>query len=142
MRTVPITTVLAMLALAGCSSPPPVEQQPGTLVLGTAQVTVADADGGTTDAVACTTAGSLITITTGDADSGIHALVSNDPELAAQWVNIRNVAGFSGSFQANLQGDAEVTQTGRTYSITGTADGFRSDDVLRTSSPFTVKVAC
>jgi ipoprotein LpqH len=130
-------------AVAGCSSPPPAKPQPGTMVVGTAAVTVNDADAGSTDAVACTAAGPLTTITTGDAESGVTALVSNEGELTAESVSIRNLGGFTGSYNAGLGGKATVTMTGRTYAITGTADGFATDKPsFRTNGTFAIKVAC
>ena len=110
MRIV-LTAAAALAALgvvAGCSSPPPVTPQPGTLVIGTAAVTVNDVDTGSTDAVACTTAGPLTTITTGDAASGITALVSNKGALTAESVSINNLGGFTGSYNAGLGGEATV----------------------------------
>jgi len=51
--------------------------------------------------------------------------------------------GFTGSYNAGLGGDAEVTMTGRTYDITGTADGFDTENPsFRTSGEFSIKVAC
>jgi lipoprotein LpqH len=142
MRTLLIVAA-AVVVLAGCSSPPQTAPQPGTLVIGSAQVTVNDADAGTTDAVQCTTAGALTTITTGDDESGVSALVSNADGLVAKTVTIRNLGGFTGSFEADLQGDAKVTRTGRTYDITGSADGFDTDrPSFRSSGTFAVKVAC
>jgi lipoprotein LpqH len=65
----------AMLAAAGCSSQPPEYQPPpGALVAGTAQVTVNGQDTGTTDAVQCSSTGSLTTIETGDPASGVTAM--------------------------------------------------------------------
>jgi ipoprotein LpqH len=142
MRTLLIVAASAVV-LAGCSSSPAVEQQPGQLVIGTAQVTVNDADTGTTDAVQCTTAGPFTTITTGDEKAGVSALVSNADGLAAKSVAIRNLGGFTGGFEAGLQGKANVTQTGRTYEITGSADGFDTDrPSFRTGGTFAIKVAC
>jgi len=139
-------TVAALAALgvvAGCSSPPPAKPQPGTLVVGTAAVTVNDVDAGSTDAVACTAAGALTTITTGDAQSGVTALVSNKDELTAESVSINNLGGFTGSYNAGLGGEATVTMTGRTYAITGTAEGFATDKPsFRSNGTFTIKVAC
>jgi hypothetical protein len=130
-------------AVAGCSSPPPVKPQPGTLVIGTAEVTVNDANAGSTNAVACTAAGPLTTITTGDAQSGVTALVSNKGELTAESVSINNLGGFTGSYNAGLGGEATVTMTGRTYAITGTADGFATDNPsFRANGTFAIKVAC
>lgn len=98
---------------------------------------------GTTEAVQCTPAGSLTTITTGDQASGITTLVSNKAELTAEAVDINNVGGFTGSYNAGLGGSAKVTMTGRTYDITGTADGFNTaNPSFRTSGTFAIKVAC
>ena len=134
----------ATLAVAGCSSgPPDYQPAPGTLVAGTAQVTVNGQNLGTTEAVQCTPAGSLTTITTGDQASGISALISNKDELTAAAVGINNVGGFTGSYNAGLGGTAKVTMTGRTYDITGTADGFdTANPSFRTSGTFAIKVAC
>ena len=103
----------ATLAIAGCSSgPPDYQPAPGTLVAGTAQVTVNGQNIGTTEAVQCTPAGSLTTITTGDQTSGVTTLVSNKDELTAEAVSINNVGGFTGSYNAGLGGTAKVTMTG------------------------------
>jgi hypothetical protein len=148
MRIVPVAAALAIagataIAVAGCSSPPPAKPQPGTLVVGTAQVTVNDADAGTTHAVQCSAAGSLTTITTGDDQSGVTAMVSNEDGLTAESVSIRNVGGFTGSYNAGLGGEANVTMTGRTYAITGTADGFATDKPsFRANGTFAIKVSC
>jgi hypothetical protein len=134
----------AMLAVAGCSSAPPdYKPAPGTLVAGTAQVTVNDQNTGTTEAVQCTSAGPLTTITTGDQASGISALISNKDELTAEAVSINNVGGFTGSYNAGLGGTAKVTMTGQTYDITGTADGFdTANPSFRSAGTFAIKVAC
>ena len=94
-------------------SPPPAKPQPGTLVAGTAQVTVNGQDTGTTEAVQCVPAGTLTTITTGDDASGVTAMVSNKDELVAESVSINNLGGFTGSYNAGLGGTAKVTMTGR-----------------------------
>jgi lipoprotein LpqH len=116
---------------------------PGELVAGTAKVTVNGQDVGTTEAVQCTPAGSLTTLATGDQTSGITALVSNKDQLTAEAVGINNVGGFTGSYNAGLGGTAKVTMTGRTYDITGTADGFNTaNPSFRTSGSFAIKVSC
>jgi lipoprotein LpqH len=133
-----------LLAVAGCSSgPPEYKPAPGTLVAGTAQVTVNGQNVGTTEAVQCTPAGSLTTITTGDQASGVSALISNKDELTTEAVGINNVGGFTGSYNRGLGGNAKVTMAGRTYDITGTADGFdTANPSFRTAGTFTIKVAC
>jgi ipoprotein LpqH len=139
-----VTATAATLAIAGCaSSPPDYQPAPGTLVAGTAQVTVNGQNVGTTEAVECTATGSLTTISTGDQTSGITTLVSNKDELTAEAVSINNVGGFTGSYNAGLGGTAKVTMTDRTYDITGTADGFdTANPSFRTSGTFAIKVAC
>lgn len=134
----------ATLAVAGCSSgPPDYQPAPGTLVAGTAQVTVNGQNTGTTQAVDCSAASSLTTITTGDQASGVTTLVSNKDELTAEAVSINNVGGFTGSYNAGLGGTAKVTMTDRTYDITGTADGFdTANPSFRKSGTFAIKVAC
>ena len=98
---------------------------------------------GTTKAVDCTPAGTLTTIKTGDQTSGLSVLVSNKDELTAEAVGINNVGGFTGSYNRGLGGTAKVTMTGRTYDITGTADGFdTANPSFRTSGTFAIKVAC
>jgi lipoprotein LpqH len=133
-----------MLAVAGCSSEPPeYEPPPGALVAGTAQVTINGKDTGTTEAVQCSSTGWLTTITTGDQASGITAMVSNKDELTAESVGINNLGGFTGSYNAGLGGTAKVTMTGRTYDITGTADGFdTAKPSFRSSGTFAIKVSC
>lgn len=65
------------------------------------------------------------------------------PTITARTVTIRNLGGLTGSSEADLQGDATVTQTGRTYDIRGTDDGFDADrPSFRSSGTFTIKVAC
>lgn len=144
MRSRWMWAAVSVTALAGCSSgPPDYQPAPGTLVAGTAQVTVNGQNLGTTDAVQCTTTGPLTTIITGDEASGVSALVSNQDGLVAQAVGLRDLGGFTGSYNAGLGGEAKVTMAGRTYDITGTADGFATDrPSFRTSGTFAIKVAC
>ncbi|WP_197518547.1 lipoprotein LpqH [Mycobacterium sp. ACS1612] len=130
--------------VAGCSSSPPdYKPGPGMLVAGTAQMTVNGQNIGTTEAVNCTPAGSLTTITTGDQTSGTTTLISNKDALTTEAVSINNVGGFTGSYNRGLGGETKVTMTGRTYDITGTADGFDvANPSYRTSGTFAIKVAC
>jgi lipoprotein LpqH len=134
----------ATLAVAGCSSgPPDYHPAPGTLVAGTAQVSVNGQNTGTTEAVQCAPAGSLTTITTGDQTSGVSALISNKEALTVEAVGINNVGGFTGSYNAGLGGTATVTMAGRTYDIAGTADGFdTANPSFRASGTFAIRVSC
>jgi len=133
-----------LLAAVGCSSGP--EQQPlpqGALTPGTAVITVNDRDLGQVDSVACTAAGPLMTIDTGDETSGSTSVVSNADGLAAQSVYIRDLGGFTGSYNLDLAGQARVEMSGSTYRITGSADGFATDNPsFRTEGTFEIRVAC
>ncbi|UXA21002.1 lipoprotein LpqH [Mycobacterium sp. SMC-4] len=135
---------VAVLAVAGCSSPPPPYQPPaGALVPGTAQVTVNGRDAGTTDSVRCTPAGRLTTMSTGDQTSGVSVLIESRDELIVREVGIRDLGGFTGSFNDGLGGEASVSLTDRTYDISGTADGFETDNPsFRSSGTFEIKIAC
>jgi len=140
-----LATTATALALAGCSSgPPPYQPGPGNLVAGTAQTTVNGQNAGTTDSVQCTTLGTLTIIRTGDDASGVTALVSNKAQLTAESVAIRDLGGFTGSYNAGLGDDtANVAMTGRTYDINGTAEGFDTDSPsFRNSGSFAIKVSC
>ena len=139
-----VGAAVAVTAIAGCSSETPQYQPPpGALVAGTAQVTVNGQDSGTTNAVQCSSTGSLTTIDTGDQSSGITAMVSNKDELIAESVSINNVGGFTGSYNAGLGGTAKVVMTDRTYDITGTADGFETaKPSFRAEGTFAIKVSC
>lgn len=138
--------VVLASAMAGCStstSRPAAQPGQGEVTAGTARVTVNNHDLGTTDAVACSPAGSLTTITTGDPASGTTAVLDNARGLVAKSVSINNLAGFTGSYWQDLDGAAEVHMTGRTYLITGTAAGFSADQPsARTSAPFAIRVSC
>ena len=148
LRSLYAPALVAAAALAGCSSPPPEYQPPpGALIAGTAQVTVNGQDAGVTDSVKCDSAGSLMMMTTGYPDdpdgSGISAMMTSADELVVREVGIRDLGGFTGSFNDGLGGEATVTMTGRTYDIQGTADGFETDNPsFRTTGDFRIKIAC
>jgi lipoprotein LpqH len=145
-RLVAVTGVALVIGgVAGCSSNPgPAPLQPGMLAAGTATVTIDGKDAGTTQAVQCLPAGTLTTITTGDDASGVTAIVSSAAELSADAVNIHNLGGFTGSYTDGLDNNnAKVSMTGRTYDISGTADGFTADNPsARVPGTFAIKVSC
>ncbi|MGB3483318.1 MAG: lipoprotein LpqH [Mycobacterium sp.] len=131
-------------SMTGCSSGPDQEPlPPGALAPGTAALTVNDRQLGEVTSVQCTSAGPLMTITTGDENSGSTSVVSNADGLAAQSVYLRNVGGFTGSYNLDLGGNAEVSMTGGTYAITGSAAGFDTEQPsFRTEATFEIKAAC
>jgi ipoprotein LpqH len=143
-RVVAITTaVWVLVSIAGCSSPPTPSPKPGALSAGSAQVTINDNDMPITHAVVCTQIGWLTTIATGDAAAGVTAVVSNADGLAAKSISIHELGGFTGSYWEGTDGRADVTMSGRTYTIRGVAYGFNADNPsARTTGSFAVKVAC
>jgi ipoprotein LpqH len=136
---------LVIGGIAGCSSAPaPAPAMPGTLAAGTAKVTINDQDAGTTQAVQCLPTGDLTTITTGDDASGVTAVVSSAKKLSASTVEIRNVGGFTGSYNDGLDTPAaRIKLTERTYDISGTAQGFTAaNPSARVPGAFTIQVSC
>jgi hypothetical protein len=69
-------------------------------------------------------------------------MVSQKGKLAVEFVRIRNLNGFSGDYNLNLDGSAAVSLTDNTYDITGTVRGFGPTSIAPTTTPFTIKVAC
>jgi ipoprotein LpqH len=136
--------VLIVGGLAGCSSTAPTPPPPqGTVPEGTAQVTINDTDLGRTETVTCATAGALTTITTGDAAAGTTSVIDNANALTAKSVSIHNLGGFTGSYWQNLDGQARLHMTGRTYVIAGTAAGFNTEKPsARSTGTFTIRVSC
>jgi hypothetical protein len=129
--------------VVGCSSdsakPKP---KPGVLPPGTAHLTIDGKEAGSTGAVHCDAIESLLTIKTGDDAAGSTAMVSQKEKLAVEFVRIRNLNGFSGDYNLNLDGSATVALTDNTYDISGTVLGFGSTSLAPTTKPFTIKVAC
>jgi lipoprotein LpqH len=136
--------LLSVAALASCSNSSPAAAPPRDAVPpGTAQVKVGDDAAGTTNAVDCTTVASSITIKTGDDAAGTTSTVTSADGLTVAAVDIRDVAGFTGSQRTGLQGDAVVHMTGPSYVITGTARGFNTGNPSATAmQPFSITVSC
>ena len=139
-----IVGALTAVAVVACSSGPDQEPLPaGALVAGTAHITVNGNDLGEFQSVQCTPAGDFLTISTGNDEQGSTALVSNADGLVAKSVAIRDLGGFTGSFNEGLGGKAEVSLKGSTYTIRGSADGFATDKPsFRSDGTFTIKAAC
>lgn len=84
-----------------------------------------------------------MTITTGDMTAGVTAVVSNATGLTAKSVSINDLGGFTGNYMDGLGGKTDVSMTGETYLIRGTADGFDTDNPsMRATGSFAVQVAC
>ncbi len=83
----------------------------------------------TTRPAACRQDQSYRTIDIADRDGQVEAVVLLSGYRAIpQWVKIRNVDGFTGSFWEGGVGDAHVDLTNDAYTITGSAYGINSSD--------------
>lgn len=145
MKNLVIFATAAMFigGVVGCSSDPtPASSKGGELTPGTAKLTVSGNEAATVKAVHCWTIESSTMITTGTDTSGATAMVSNAQKPVVEFVQVRNVDGFTGDYNLGLGGDARVTMTGRTYEIAGTAKVYGPTSVQRTTEPFALKVSC
>ena len=130
-------------ATAACSSPAAVSPRAGTIPAGTADVSVDGQKLAPSQNVDCTFIQSFTTITTGSGPTGTTAVVDNADGLVAKSVDIRDLGGFTGSYWQNLGGDASVAMTGRTFTITGTAEGFdAANPGARIARPFSIRASC
>lgn len=78
---------------------------------------------------ACSQEQSYRTIDIGDRDGHVQAVVLISGErVIPQWVKIRNVDGFNGSYWQGGVGEAQVGLSHGTYTITGSAYGIGSDN--------------
>lgn len=140
---VSVAAVVAIGGAAGCSSgTASVKRRPATLPPGTAQVTINGKDVGTTGAVHCAPDEGLTTIKTGDDASGATVMVSNAAKLKVEFVRIRNLNGFSGDYNVDLEDNAAVALIASTYDIRGAALGYGPTSFVPTKESFTIKVAC
>lgn len=143
----PLAVFAAVAAFfgAGCSNPAPTPSLPNAdeLSAGTAQIRVNGKDLGVTHAVNCHREGSTTSMTTGGPDAGINVVVDNSRGLVTKSVTITDLGGFTGSYWEDLDGQAQVRQSGRTLLVTGTAFGFATDEPNRRSTgTFSIRLAC
>ena len=134
--------VLVAAGAAACSSPaasPPAGEIPS----GTARVTLNDRVLPAVNVVKCMPIESLTTINAGNAAAGLTAQISNEAGLVAKTISINDMGGFTGRYMSGLEGKADVSMTGRTYLIRGTADGFGTENPsVRTTRTFAIEVSC
>ena len=135
--------VLMIGITAGCSSDKAAPPRPGVLPPGTAAFTVDGKDVGTTYSVRCESIEWMTRIHTALDTSGVTAMLSNANHLKAEFVRFQDLAGFTGSYERELQGEATVTMTGPTYHITGAALGFNNAKRTQLAAEtFAITVSC
>lgn len=137
-----IAAVLILLSISGCSSgPPKLRLANGALPGGTAQVTVDGNGSGLIRDVECASIGKGLTnITIGRPDAQIRVLLDADTPKA---IAFNDVEGFTGGYWQGLQGTVRLDMVNQTYTITGSAVGFKAEDPhTRTANGFALDVAC
>lgn len=125
------------VVLAGCSTPEPALG--GT----TATVTIDGNEVPGTHPVRCRQAGWSWYIETPEKDNGFTAVLETGGSVTPKSVDFRGFGGFNGTYWADNIGDAEVTGTDGTYTITGSADGtFTDDPTKEVTAKFRIEAEC
>jgi hypothetical protein len=115
---------VALVVVAGVSACGGVE----TIPRKAAHLTI-DGTTHTTRPPACSQDQSYQTITIRERDGQVEAVVLlTGDRVIPQWVKIRNVDGFTGSFWEGGVGDAHVELAKTAYTITGSAYGINSSN--------------
>ncbi|OJZ74268.1 hypothetical protein BRW65_09865 [Mycobacterium paraffinicum] len=128
--------VIAGVGLAGCG-------QAQTTPRKAARLTI---DGAThsTRPPSCSQNQQYRTIDIKDHDGGVEAVVlTSGYRVMPQWVKIRNVDGFTGSFWEGGVGDAHAEVTNDAYTITGSAYGINSSNPNKVvTTEFKISAEC
>jgi hypothetical protein len=127
---------ILIVGVAGCGQAP-------TTPAKAARVTI-DGATHTTRPAACSQIQSYRTIDIGDQNGHVEAVVVLSGSRAIpQWVKIRNVDGFTGSFWQGGVGDAHADVTNTAYTITGSAYGIdRSNPNKVVTTDFKIVATC
>jgi len=119
--TVAGVALTVVAGVAGCADAQTVPRKAARLTI--------DGDTHTARPPACSQDQSFRTIDIRDRDGQVQAVVLISGErVIPQWVKIRNVDGFNGSFWEGGVGDAHVDLANRTYTITGSAYGISNSN--------------
>ena len=114
LPTVVLVLTAVVAGIAGCSAAQTVPRKAARLTI--------DGATHTTRPPSCRQDQMYRTINIPDHDGGIEAVVLlSGYRVMPQWVKIRNVDGFTGSYWQGGVGDAHVDLTNDAYTITGSA---------------------
>ncbi|OCB34137.1 lipoprotein LpqH [Mycobacterium parascrofulaceum] len=120
-RSIAVVCLLIAVGVAGCG-------QAQTTPRKAAHLTI-DGATHTTRPPACSQNQQYRTIDIKDHDGSVEAVVLTSGYRAMpQWVKIRNIDGFTGSFWEGGVGDAHADVTNDAYTITGSAYGINSSN--------------
>jgi Mycobacterium 19 kDa lipoprotein antigen len=112
---------VVVASVAGCAQAQTTPRRAAHLTIGGASLTARPA--------ACSQFQSYRTIDIRDHDGQVEAVVLfSGYRVIPQWVKIRNLDGFTGSFWEGGVGDAHADVTNSAYTITGSAYGINSSN--------------
>ncbi len=122
--------------IAGCGAAETIPRRAARLTI--------DGNTHTTRPPACSQDQGYRTIDIRDHDGGVEAVVLLSGErVIPQWVKIRNVGGFTGSFWEGGVGDAHVDLAQNTYTITGSAYGINNSNPNKVvTTDFKISAEC
>ncbi|BBX63398.1 putative lipoprotein LppE [Mycobacterium saskatchewanense] len=135
--TVAAVSVFALIGIAACSP------KPQTQLSSTASVTV-DGNDANMNVVKCTQQEWYRTIDIGGDFAGAKVVIDQrtDP-LVAESVRIQNLGGFTGMYSLHDGGGASMSLSGDKFTITGTANGHKSDKPAEpASATFKIVATC
>jgi hypothetical protein len=119
-----VAAAAAALAVAGLGACSP---KPQTQLSSTASVTVNGNDA-KINVVKCSQLEWYRKIDIGGDFAGATVVIDQRAEpLTAQSVRIQNLGGFTGMYSAHDGGDADMSLSGDRFTITGTANGYKTD---------------
>ncbi|OBG60025.1 hypothetical protein A5702_05170 [Mycobacterium sp. E3339] len=123
--------------LGACSSRPPSQ------IASTASVTI-DGNDRNFHIVKCGQLEWTRTIDIGGDFAGAKVVIDESGQQpAATSVHIRNLGGFSGMYSRGGDGTADTSMSGGKYTISGTANGYKTDKPGEpASAPFKIVVTC
>ena len=144
---------IVVAALAGCSSKSGTSSGSSSSGSSAAapsgpQVIVDGQSQNVTGQVTCTPSGSNTNIGIGDASNGVGAVVSNDNPPIVHAVGLGSVNGITMGFSdaaPNQGGNAGAAQSGKSYTIKGTASGVDMSNPQSpqpVTKPFELDVTC
>jgi Mycobacterium 19 kDa lipoprotein antigen len=112
---------VVVASVAGCAQAQTTPRRAAHLTIGGASLTARPAS--------CSQIQSYRTIDIRDHDGQVEAVVLfSGYRVIPQWVKIRNLDGFTGSFWEGGVGDAHADVTNSAYTITGSAYGINSNN--------------
>jgi ipoprotein LpqH len=137
-RVIASVAALGAAGVSGCGGQPP------ALGSQTASVSINGADTGKSYPVTCSQDGWSWFITTpSDQKSGFSAALKTGAETAADSVQIRDIAGFTGMYWQGTVGDGQAGISGNTFTLTGTASGSFADNPSgEATATYKIKTDC